>query len=107
MRFFPRLLLSHLLVILLAVPLAALRGPAKTREVFAPDAVPPDFGTRGGGLLAVRPAAFLSGDAGICAGAAALVALIPPGYRTDLLTMGWLTTLIPLSSPDVMQRMRW
>jgi pimeloyl-ACP methyl ester carboxylesterase len=46
----------------LAVPLAILTGPAKTREVFAPDPVPADFGTRGGGLLAVRPRGFEQGS---------------------------------------------
>jgi len=44
-----------------AVPVAMRTGKAKSVEVFAPDPVPPDFGTRGGGVLTVRPASFLQG----------------------------------------------
>jgi pimeloyl-ACP methyl ester carboxylesterase len=44
----------------LAIP-ASIRGSAKTLEVvFGPEAVPKDFATRGGGLLSLRPSAFLS-----------------------------------------------
>jgi pimeloyl-ACP methyl ester carboxylesterase len=46
----------------LALPLSIRKGPDKTREVFAPEAAPADFGTRGGGLMTVRPAAFQSGS---------------------------------------------
>lgn len=46
----------------LAVPIAMRTGKAKSVMVFAPDPVPPDFGTRGGGMLTVRPASFLQGS---------------------------------------------
>ncbi|MET0308351.1 MAG: alpha/beta hydrolase [Sphingomonas sp.] len=44
-----------------AVPVSIRTGKAKSEAVFAPDPVPADFGTRGGGVLTVRPAAFLQG----------------------------------------------
>jgi pimeloyl-ACP methyl ester carboxylesterase len=44
----------------LAIP-ASIKGSAATLEqVFGPEAVPKDFATRGGGLLSLRPSAFLS-----------------------------------------------
>lgn len=43
------------------VPLTTLTGPAVARQVFAPDPVPMDFGTRGGGLVALRPASYQAG----------------------------------------------
>lgn len=43
----------------LAIPVS-IRNSAKTLEqIFGPDAVPKDFATRGGGLLSLRPSAFL------------------------------------------------
>lgn len=45
----------------LALPSALLTAAAKTREVFAPDPVPTDFATRGGGALTVRPRGFEAG----------------------------------------------
>jgi len=44
-----------------AVPAAMLNGAKATREVFAPDPVPGDFATRGGGLLAIRPQSYQAG----------------------------------------------
>lgn len=48
----------------LATPVGMLTRDAALRSVFAPEAVAPDFGTRGGGRLAVRPGNFhaASGD---------------------------------------------
>ncbi len=47
----------------LAIP-ASIRNTRTTLEqVFGPDAVPHDFATRGGGLLGLRPGAFLSASA--------------------------------------------
>lgn len=43
------------------VPFTTLTGPAVSKQVFAPDPVPLDFGTRGGGLSALRPASFEAG----------------------------------------------
>ncbi|WP_210246119.1 alpha/beta hydrolase [Methylobacterium sp. WL69] len=42
----------------LATPLAILRSRGVLDTVFGPDAVPADFGTRGGGLLGLRPSSF-------------------------------------------------
>ena len=39
----------------LGVPLGQLTSPAVVKQVFAPEPVPADFGTRGGGALALRP----------------------------------------------------
>lgn len=39
----------------LGVPLGQLSSPMVTKQIFAPEPVPADFGTRGGGLLALRP----------------------------------------------------
>ncbi|RYE02985.1 MAG: alpha/beta hydrolase, partial [Sphingomonadales bacterium] len=44
----------------LAIPIAMRTGKARTVEVFHPDPVPEDFGVRGGGMLAIRPAGFQS-----------------------------------------------
>jgi pimeloyl-ACP methyl ester carboxylesterase len=35
-----------------------LRGKETVAAIFAPEAVPPDFGVKGGGLLSIRPNAF-------------------------------------------------
>lgn len=44
-----------------AVPIAMRTGKLKSAQVFSPDPVPADFGTRGGGVLTVRPTSFLQG----------------------------------------------
>jgi pimeloyl-ACP methyl ester carboxylesterase len=41
-----------------AAPAGMLRAETTLAEIFAPDPVPEEFGTRGGGLLAMRPNAF-------------------------------------------------
>jgi pimeloyl-ACP methyl ester carboxylesterase len=47
----------------LAVP-ASIRNSAKTLEVvFGPEPVPKDFATKGGGLLSLRPSAYLEASA--------------------------------------------
>lgn len=43
----------------LVTPLSIKQGAATVKEVFSPDPVPGDFPTRGGGLLGLRPSAFL------------------------------------------------
>lgn len=59
----------------LATPLGILRGPMALKEVFAPEAVAPDFPLRAGGLLGLRPKAF-------CATSSDLVAIndVLPAY---------------------------
>jgi pimeloyl-ACP methyl ester carboxylesterase len=43
----------------LATPLTIARGRQVLGQIFAPDPVPREFRTKGGGLLSLRPAAFL------------------------------------------------
>jgi pimeloyl-ACP methyl ester carboxylesterase len=58
----------------LAIP-ASVAGSTKTlAQVFGPEAVPKDFATRGGGLLALRPSAFLAASADLQALPASLPA---------------------------------
>lgn len=59
----------------LATPLTLI-GQARTlRELFAPDPVPPDFATRGGGVLALRPWIFRSAARDLAAAADGLAPL--------------------------------
>jgi pimeloyl-ACP methyl ester carboxylesterase len=47
----------------LAIPVS-IRNSARTLEaIFGPEAVPKDFATKGGGLLSLRPRAFLGASA--------------------------------------------
>ncbi|OON62893.1 alpha/beta hydrolase [Massilia sp. KIM] len=57
----------------LAVPLGIASSRRVLAEVFAPDAVAPDFAVRAGGLLSLRPAHFLAS----CADLQALAAHMP------------------------------
>ncbi|MCW3846718.1 alpha/beta hydrolase [Sphingomonas sp. LB-2] len=45
----------------LSVPIAVKSGGDKAAQAFSPDPVPADFGIRGGGLLAIKPASFQMG----------------------------------------------
>jgi pimeloyl-ACP methyl ester carboxylesterase len=47
---------------LAAVPVGMLTGPKVAQAIFAPDPVPADFGTRGGGALALRPKSYMAGS---------------------------------------------
>jgi pimeloyl-ACP methyl ester carboxylesterase len=47
----------------LAIPASIRKSAATLEVVFGPEAVPKDFATRGGGLLSLRPSAFLSASA--------------------------------------------
>jgi pimeloyl-ACP methyl ester carboxylesterase len=40
------------------VPIGIVRGPGIVKQIFAPEKVPADFATRGGGLLSLRPWSF-------------------------------------------------
>ena len=42
----------------LAIPMSIWNAPKLLNIVFGPDAVPADFATRGGGILALRPNSF-------------------------------------------------
>lgn len=52
--------LRRLLAWTVATPGAIARGGAVLEQVFYPDPVPHDFGTRAGGLLSLRPGQFLA-----------------------------------------------
>lgn len=45
-----------------AAPMGTLTRPSMARAVFAPDPVPGDFVTRGGGALAIRPKSYMAGS---------------------------------------------
>ena len=47
----------------LAIPSSVKNSAATLEAVFGPEAVPRDFATKGGGLLSLRPSAFLSASA--------------------------------------------
>jgi pimeloyl-ACP methyl ester carboxylesterase len=47
----------------LATPMGMATAEKSLREVFAPEPVPPDFATEGGGLLAMRPNNFYASSA--------------------------------------------
>jgi pimeloyl-ACP methyl ester carboxylesterase len=53
----------------LATPLGLATRDAALRQVFAPEAVVEDFGTRGGGRLALRPEAFYAASGDLVAAA--------------------------------------
>lgn len=57
--------LRRLFAATLAVPLGIVGSKAILRDVFGPESVPADFATRGGGLLGLRPQAFLAGSADV------------------------------------------
>jgi pimeloyl-ACP methyl ester carboxylesterase len=42
----------------LATPMGMMKAQEALKQVFAPEPVPEDFGTEGGGLLAMRPGNF-------------------------------------------------
>lgn len=50
----------------LATPMGMRKAEELLREVFAPEPVPTDFGTEGGGLLAMRPNNFYASSADLC-----------------------------------------
>ncbi len=51
----------------LAVPIGIAKSEEAMREVFAPEPVPEDFGTAGGGLLSLRPDAFYANSSDLVA----------------------------------------
>ncbi|MBO0763291.1 MAG: alpha/beta hydrolase [Hyphomicrobiaceae bacterium] len=70
-------LVRNLIAWTVATPLGIRRGPAVLKEVFAPEAVVPDFPLRAGGILGLRPKAF-------CAASSDIVAIndVLPGYAS-------------------------
>ena len=55
--------LRRLFAATLALPLGIVGSKGVLRQVFSPESVPPDFATRGGGLLGLRPSQFLASSA--------------------------------------------
>ncbi|MEM5317385.1 alpha/beta fold hydrolase [Paraburkholderia sp. JHI869] len=51
----------------LATPIGLATSSAVLKQVFAPEAVPRDFRTRGGGLLSLRPSGFYNASADLIA----------------------------------------
>lgn len=61
----------------IAVPMGAMQAPATAAAIFAPDPVPADFATRGGGALALRPKSYLAGSIEVREAPEAMAALVP------------------------------
>jgi len=49
-----------------ATPVGMMKAEESLRAVFAPEPVPADFGTEGGGLLAMRPNNFYASSSDLC-----------------------------------------
>ncbi len=60
-------LVRRLVAWTVAAPMAILGGRAVLETIFAPEPASPEFGTAGGGLLGVRPRAFLETSADLLA----------------------------------------
>jgi pimeloyl-ACP methyl ester carboxylesterase len=68
-------LVRNLVAWTVATPLGIRRGAAVLKEVFAPEAVVPDFPLRAGGILGLRPQAFRAASSDIVA-----INDVLPGY---------------------------
>ena len=58
----------------LSLPVGIKTGSTKAAQAFSPDPVPSDFGLKGGGMLALKPASFQSGVFEIASGPAEMTA---------------------------------
>lgn len=58
----------------LSLPIGIKTGSTKAAQAFSPDPVPADFGLKGGGMLALKPASFQSGVFEIASGPAEMEA---------------------------------
>jgi len=76
--------LRPLVAWLVAVPMGMLTGARTAQQVFAPDPVPADFATRGGGALAVRPASYMAGSFELRHARADMARLVPRYARMRL-----------------------
>lgn len=68
----------------LAVPMGMLGATRAAQAIFAPDPVPGDFASRGGGALALRPASFRAGSAELQLSGEAMAVL--PGRYAEIAT---------------------
>jgi len=60
----------------LGVPIGILRGPGIVKRIFAPESVPKEFATRGGGLLSLRPWNFYNVSTDLVAASPGLPGLV-------------------------------
>lgn len=70
-------LLRRLVAWTLATPLAIANRERALATLFGPQPVPADFATRGGGLLSLRPRAFIGASADVTAAEQDLAGMIP------------------------------
>jgi pimeloyl-ACP methyl ester carboxylesterase len=70
-------LLRRLIAWTLATPLAIANRERALATLFGPQPVPADFATRGGGLLSLRPRAFIGASADVTAAEQDLAGMIP------------------------------
>jgi pimeloyl-ACP methyl ester carboxylesterase len=68
----------------IAVPMATLTGAAAAQLVFAPERLPLDFTTKGGGALGIRPKSFRAGAFELMSAKAEMEALVPRYGEIDL-----------------------
>jgi pimeloyl-ACP methyl ester carboxylesterase len=80
-------LLRHLIAWTLATPLAIANRERALTTLFGPQSVPVDFATRGGGLLSLRPRAFIGASADLIA-AEQDVASMPARYVSLTMPVG-------------------
>jgi pimeloyl-ACP methyl ester carboxylesterase len=80
-------LMRRLIAWTVATPLAIANRERALTTLFGPQSVPEDFATRGGGLLSLRPRAFIGASMDVTAAEADLAAMLtmPVGilYGTD------------------------
>jgi pimeloyl-ACP methyl ester carboxylesterase len=69
--------LRRLIAWTLATPLAIANRERALATLFGPQPVPADFATRGGGLLSLRPRAFIGASADVTAAEQDLAGMIP------------------------------
>jgi pimeloyl-ACP methyl ester carboxylesterase len=68
----------------LATPMGIMKAEQATKAIFAPEAVPADFGTEGGGMLAVRPDNFYASSSDLIALEGELEPMVPLYPRIDV-----------------------
>jgi pimeloyl-ACP methyl ester carboxylesterase len=80
-------LLRHLMAWTLATPLSIANRERALTALFGPQPVPDDFATRGGGLLSLRPRAFIGTAADLMAAEQDLVSM-PARYKDLAVPVG-------------------
>jgi pimeloyl-ACP methyl ester carboxylesterase len=79
--------LRRLIAWTLATPLAIRNRERALTTLFGPQAVPPDFATRGGGLLSLRPRAFIGASTDLTAAEQELAGM-PARYASLTMPVG-------------------